>query len=678
MLATRRGGGPSIRAISVALVAVVIASSMSAAAFPGRPTVRRGATDNTLTIGHLFAIDNLNPFIGYSNEAYLFYSLVYDFLFSVGPDGQTYVPNLAVDFGTTPDGGRTWVYEIRQGVKWHDGSAFTADDVAFTINYNIQNFWLLWAYEPYVKQITQCTPQQPTGCGAEVTGPSQVTVHFDRPFAPGRDALALPILQKKQWQNISALKAQYSYPNPTPIGTGPFKADPNIYAQWLNDTPIVLHANPDYHFGAPNVERLVFQHYGDENSMVADLMRGDIDIAMLTAAGYDAVGDARAANAALRNSIEQQEGLTVIQYWIDVGITQINYPGANLRLNPARFDLRVRQAMAHATDKNFILTQFYRGKGVPGTTLISPVSSFWHYEPADEKFDFNITKANEILDAAGYTARDSDGIRRAAQNKTLSVYCSPESLQSFCDTQIEIPKGQRLSFTMVVRAEAPEEKEIARYLQQQWRAIGVDLRGRNSTDITVEAETTAMTPDVYDGQFDTYIWWWSCDADPNYCLSIQSNFTLNGWSDNYFDNKTYNDLYLAQLEALDTDVRREKVHEAQKIDYLAANFIILAYPYFEYAWWTDEFEGWGNMVQEPGRQLGHFWGRNPLLLDLRPKTAGGPIEPQGLPVLPIVIGGVVAVAAIAGVAVWAMRRREARDAIPELPTIPPSQPPPTG
>ena len=617
----------TIGRLVVGLLAVALIAPVSAGASPIDRTPTR-VLDNALTIGHLFAIDNLNPFIGFSNEAYLLYSLVYDYLFSLDQD-QNYVPNIATR-SSTPDDGSTWVYTIRRGVKWHDGENLTADDVAFTINYNIQAFWQLWAYQPYLNQVKQCPFAQAPDCGAKVTGPWEVTIYFQRPFSPGSAAIVVPIIQKKQWENITAQQAQYSFPNPNPIGTGPYKADPDIYSQWFSKEPIVLHRNPDYHFGAPSVQRVIFRLFDAETSMVAALQRGDIDVAMLSASGADQV------RALAMAGVELQEGITIIQYWIDIGITQLNDLGVNLRLNPARFDLAVRQAMAHGTDKDFILRQFYGGKGLVGSTLVSPVATFWHYEPTVEKFEYSLEKANAFLDAAGYDTRDSaTGIRRATADKTLQVYCSPENVRlGGCDTNISVPQGTPLRFTMVTRSEAPEERLMAEYLKQNWAQIGIELA------ITTELEL-AMNTDVYGGEFDTYIWWWSADADPNYILSIQTNFTLNGWSDNFYDNKTYNDLYLAQLSELDGDARRQLVHEAQKVHYMSAPFIILVYPYYQYAWWTDEYIGWGDMNINPGRQLGAFWGNHPLFADLTHRN--GPFVSlhgaSGRPGQPITIAG---------------------------------------
>jgi len=223
---------------------------------------------------------------------------------------------------------------------------------------------------------------------------------------------------------------------------------------------------------------------------------------------------------------------------------------------------------------------------------------------------------------------------------------------------------------MVTRQEAPDENQIALYLQQNWRLIGVNI----VSPITVEEEI-AMSTDVYGGEFETYIWWWSGDVDPNYLLSIQSNYTLDGWSDNYFDNATYNDLYRAQLGDLDPAQRQLHVRAAQRVEYLAAPFIIIAYPYFEYAWWTDEYSGWGDMNMHPGRQIGAFWGAHPLFRELQP--IGGSSGLPGIGVLGIGIG-ITVLTAIAVVVVLVRRRqRKSQDEIIQIPSRPnqPQQPP---
>src|SRR6266566_1855142 len=111
------------------------------------------ATSADLKIGFLESVDSLNPFQGLNDPSYLLYGLVYDYLFSFDEDGN-YVPNLALS-ASCDAVCMNWTYQIRQGVTWHDGTPFTVDDVVFSINYNSQSIFHLWAFEPYMNRIVQ-------------------------------------------------------------------------------------------------------------------------------------------------------------------------------------------------------------------------------------------------------------------------------------------------------------------------------------------------------------------------------------------------------------------------------------------------------------------------------------------------------------------------------------------
>ena len=549
-------------------------------------------------IGYLEALDYLNPFRGLNDPSYQFYGFIYDYLFSLDQDGNP-IPNLATD-ATCDAACQNWTYTIRQGVKWSDGSDFTANDVAFTVDYNIQNFAHLWAFEPYVNRIVGCPPQQSTDCGAVVTAPWQVTVYFDRPFAPGK-IMFIPILQEAQWSGINANAAQGSYLNLNPIGTGPFMADANIGTQWQNGAPILLHKNPNYHLGAPHIDNLYMEQFSDEATLVGALRAGAIDLAKLTPNGYNAL--AGAAN------IARQTALLSTQYWNEIGFTQLSDNQANRNLNPARWDENVRRALAMATNKDFIVSNKYLGFGTRGDSLVSPITPKWWYDPTSEagvNLTFNLVAANALLDSAGYTdwsgGTPGSGVRMAASDI------------SFTNTNgefVTVPQGTQLVFTMAVRQEFQQEQDTAAYLQQEWASVGVQL------NIVVELES-ALSNDVYGGAVETYIWYWSADPDPNYILSIESSFTLDGWNDNYWANATYDQLYVDQLTATDAGQRQQIVRDAQKLHYESAVYIIYIYQNGTWAYRTDRFTGWGDWATHPYRQMDAFWGANPLFLELTP------------------------------------------------------------
>jgi peptide/nickel transport system substrate-binding protein len=589
---------------------------------------KASTSSGDLHIGFLEAVDNLNPFIGTTDPSYLLYGLIYDYLFAFDPSGNI-IPNLATNATCSDATCQNWTYTIRQNVKWSDGTPFTADDVNFTINYNIANFFQLWAYEPYVNRIVQCSAQTRPYCGAVQISQWQVRVYFDRPFAPGHQ-FWIPIIQKAQWGKISPSQAQYHFANANPIGTGPYRAAPDIYTEWLNNLPLHLIANDAYHdlgdpnhpykTGGPSVANIYLHQFLTESSMVSALESGSIQLAKFTSYGYNAVGG--------QPNIARQEDLEVTQYWNEIGITQYQAPNGKTALNPTRFDIRVRQALAKATNKDYILQAFYGGKGYRGSDLMSYITPQWWYDPVADgtnlTYDLNAAKAQ--LDQAGYTTMVPDpqgicpnGVRSAA--KAMTVIGNDKLSEN---DSISIPAGTTLTYTMAVRQEFKQEQLTATYLQTNWCKIGVSIITK------VEAESALIT-DVYGPppSVEMYIWFWSGDPDPNYLLSIQSGYTLDGWSDNYWNNGTYNALYRQQLAELNSTKRQALVQEAQRVHYESAVYIVYIYPYGEWAYRTDCWSNWGDWVTHPFIQMDAFWGANFLFFNLQNTCA--PVGPPPTP-----------------------------------------------
>ncbi len=598
--------------LAVVLGFVVVSGGALAPVVPRQIPVQTLAT-MALSIGFLTPVDSLNPFRGLNNPSFVLYGLLYDYLFSLDQDGNP-VPNLAVG-ATVAANGTQWTYQIRPGVTWSDGTALTASDVAFTINYASQNLGRLWAYEPYMNQVVQCTPSNAGACGAVVTSPGNVTVFFQRPFASGK-ALYVPILEQAQWSAVSPSAAQTSYANPTPIGTGPFIADPNIYNEFLSEyaQPIHVTRNPQYHpvgahVGAANLTDIYIWVYADPASLAVALESGVIQLAEMTPSSIGAVRG--------QPNILTQAALQSTQYWNEIGISQIDTSTADGKLNPARWDVNVRRAMAQATNKDYIVKQFYAGQGVPGTSLMSPLTPYW-FDPVatGDNLTFDIGQANAVLNRSGYTTWSGgafgNGYRMATNAIAVSFQTACFQCASPANVTKTIPAGTALTFTIAVRPPSvfPQELATAQYLQTQYAQIGISLT------IKIETTESALSTDVYGGNVEMYIWFWSSDPDPNYIMSMESSWTLDGWNDNYWNNATYNHDYLAQLADFNRSVRIVDVRAAQKINYESAPYIVYVYPYGEWAMRTDAFSNWGDWSVHPYRQMLSFWGANPLYLEL--------------------------------------------------------------
>ncbi|MCU0852906.1 MAG: hypothetical protein MUC90_06640, partial [Thermoplasmata archaeon] len=91
---------------------------------------------------------------------------------------------------------------------------------------------------------------------------------------------------------------------------------------------------------------------------------------------------------------------------------------------------------------------------------------------------------------------------------------------------------------------------------------------------------------------------------------------IGGWNNNHWDNASYEENYTKSVMTLDPILRREYVHNCQKIHYDDASYILLTYVDQTWIYKTDRFVGWGDWVNDPGRSIDNYWGANPLYFDL--------------------------------------------------------------
>jgi len=551
--------------------------------------------------------------------------------------------------------GSVWQYNLTHNASFTNGEPFTADDVVFNINLNAGNYSSMWAYQPYSYFMRD----------AVKIDDYTVRIHFRDKVTnnptPAAYAylISIPMLPKHKLQLMTAMQIGFSWDGTfgdeaVPIvGTGPFMATSRIKAEYLAGTQLTLVKNPNYHWAKDRVllpgeapdrwevkfDKLVFYFYDDAAAMSYAIKNNQIDVAAFPPQEFDALKTAAPAN------ITFYSGPKITQYWTEIGFC-MNNAGPN----PSRLDRNIRQALTMATNKSYIVENYYLGLADVGTTAIPPVNTYWHYEPnATEKaqFKYDIAAANDLLDRSGYPrpVGDPNGIR------TVSV-------SSAAAANDWAPEGTELSYEMLIRREYPEERAIGTYLKDIWRSVGVNV------DLSIVDEAT-MTQRVYAYTYDTMIWYWSADIDPNYQLFSLSKKAWNGWSDTKWQNQSYEDNYTLSVQTINKTLRKEYVDNAQRVHYLDAPYIILAYVDQTYAWRTDTFTGWGDWAVDPGRSIDNFWMGNPIYFDLQPI---GVIVPDGGPNLLMIAAGVGAVAAIVAVVVlFKFKRKKKEGKISESP-----------
>jgi peptide/nickel transport system substrate-binding protein len=338
-------------------------------------------------------------------------------LAAMGPDGKP-VPRLAAEVPTVDNGGvskdlKTVTWKLKQGVKWSDGSDFTADDVVFTYQYIAD------------KATAATTAETAEGVeSVEAKDPYTVVVTWKEPN-PNPYQLFVStlghIIQKKQFKDYMGEKAKDAPGNLKPIGTGPYKV-----VDFKPGDVVIYEANELYREkGKPFFKQVQLKGGGDATSAArAVFQTGDVDYAW----------NLQVEATVLKQLMEGGKGELVTAVSPNVERLLINFADPNKEVNGARSepstkhpflsDLKVRQALAMACDRKTIADQLY-GAGLAGEATTNIITAPPKYNsPNTAKMDiaqFDIAKANQLLDEAGWT-KGSDGIRQKNGVKMKILY----------------------------------------------------------------------------------------------------------------------------------------------------------------------------------------------------------------------------------------------------------------
>jgi len=480
--------------------------------------------------------DVLNPLTAYSTESLQITNLVYEPLIAYGTDLET-VYKLAESFEYS-DEGRTVTYHLREGVKWHDGEDFTADDVVGTYNI-IMEYELSTAaeYTEYLEEIT--APDDHT-----------VVMNFSEPQAFNL-AYSIVILPMHIWGEMEADEIEL-FANDDPVGTGAM-----TFVEWKQGSTITLSKNEDYYGAEPGASKIIFVLYGNDDVMAQALKAGEIDVVTeLSPTVWDGLAGAQNINAvSLQGFSFHMVGINCFEDEESLG-------------NPMLLDKTVRQALSYAMNRNQIVEISLAGHGEPGSSLLPPGLENWHYKvPASALMDNDADKANQMLDDAGFVM-GADGVREK--------------------------DGQKMEFRLFAIESTAVDVRAAQLFKNMAEEIGIILT------LTTMDENT-MGGLIFEGEapdFDLFIWGWDSDfLDPGYLLGVLLTSQIGGENDVYYSNPEFDGLYSLQAIEMDPAERKAITDEMQKIFYEDAAYLVLWYQDKLQAYRTDTFTGW---VEAPG------------------------------------------------------------------------------
>jgi peptide/nickel transport system substrate-binding protein len=541
---------------SVMVIVVLLAAACGGAAqptaapteatvAPEQPAQEQSApmeevSGGVVRIGISGSPDTLNPGTAVLAESYDLFELVYDSMYRLQLDGS-FKPLLAENVMVSDDG-KVWTFTIRQGVKWHDGEPLTAKDVAFTYNLNKarEDFYYMNPYTEYFDSVEAPDDQTVVITLSEAI-PNMESQLFYQFILPEH------IWSKYEGDTVA------EFENTEMIGSGPFKM-----VEYKQNEFSRLAANKDYFGGAPKIDEVIFQTFGNPDALVQAIITGQVD--MVTEIPLTAVPTLKNAE-----NVELAVGTPLAPSIRDFIFNQTaseNCPPDDgvCSGHPALRDRQVRLALAHATDIQNIIDVAELGFGTPGVGLIADSMGEW-YNKDLKPYEFNIDEANKILDEAGYTDTDGDGVR-------------------------ETPAGQPLNFRLSWPNDIVAAPRTAELLGDTWGQIGVKTEPQALDPDTV----TAICCPTFD--FDIIIWGWGSDPDPSALLNTMTTKEIpTGTSETGYSNPTYDDLYTAQTVELDHDKRREMVWEMQKITYDDVVYLTY-YQQQVQAFRSDKFQGW--------------------------------------------------------------------------------------
>ncbi|MCA1574371.1 MAG: ABC transporter substrate-binding protein [Acidobacteria bacterium] len=274
------------------------------------------------------------------------------------------VPDLAERWEVSPDG-KTYTFHLAAEAVFHDGVPVTSQDVKFTFEQ------LLMKYHSRTRTSVGNNLEQVSTPDAQT-----VVFEFKRPYAVFLqliDASNAPVMPKHLYDGTDPLTNPH---NTNPVGSGPFKLQ-----EWLKGDHLMLVKNERYFkAGKPYLDRIVYKVMPTGALATIAFERGEVDY-LLGASPLDITRLKNMPGVVV--SDKGREGFATVETLIP-----------NMTRAPLS-DLRVRRAIAHAIDKQFLVDKLLFGQGIAATGPVSHMLA-WAYNPNVEKYEHNVALANQL------------------------------------------------------------------------------------------------------------------------------------------------------------------------------------------------------------------------------------------------------------------------------------------
>jgi peptide/nickel transport system substrate-binding protein len=482
-----------------------------------------------LRVGTTDGYDSLNPFAAFSAQSYATFVDIYPILVQYNADFE-WEGDWAESWETSPDG-LVWTFHLKPG-EWSDGTPLTAEDA-------------VWTGETILKYkkgpTANLAPFLSHIASLEAPDPNTLVITYERPVGNVLPQLQqFFVLPKHFWEKFAVgdgkeLK-QYLPENDLPIVSG----GQFVLTKYDKKGTTILERNEGFYGTPPNPDAVGIQWFSNSDAMLTAFTSGELDLISVPLTAVSAVEGSTDYN------VIETDGYQVNNFIFNSNPDKPN--------NRELLDPKVREAFAHAMNRDEMVEVVYGGHADPVASIVIPTAvsklpdgttiEWMNSDLEPEAYDLDL--ANQILDDLGYE-RGSDGIRMADGHRMSYEIITPDSLD-----------GINRAFEIVKTGLAE---------------IGVEVT-QNSLDSTTAFEEIGA-PDWKYENFDLAMWDWVGYLDPDFVLSVVKCDQWGGWSDTAYCNPEYDELYEEQGGTADQEARREIVWEMQDILYRDKPYIQL-------------------------------------------------------------------------------------------------------
>ncbi|WP_028986444.1 ABC transporter substrate-binding protein [Thermicanus aegyptius] len=294
---------------------------------------------------------------------------MYDQLVQFKDESTEIEPDLAEKWDVSKDG-LEYTFYLRKDVKFHDGTPFNAEAVKFSIDRQID------PKHPYHDSGQFAYAEFTFGMvdHVEVVDEYTVKIVLKEPYAPFLSNLAMHAASIVSPTAVKQYGKDFSR---HPVGTGPFK-----FVSWNPGVEVILEKNPEYFKGAPKIDKLIFKPITEDQTRLTELEAGNLDLIVNVPPD-----DLERLKADPNLQVIEQSGMHV--WWT----------AFNTQKKPFN-DVRVRQAVNYAINKEAIVNEILKGTGELANSPLPP--SIWGHNPNVKNYEYNPEKAKQLLAEAGY------------------------------------------------------------------------------------------------------------------------------------------------------------------------------------------------------------------------------------------------------------------------------------